>query len=237
MTVCPQQPPLVSIVTGASRGIGRAIALALAGAGHHVFACARSRPIFDEDVTGVAAGVGLLEGIACDLAERGAGARLVGEVVARTGRIDVLVNNAGIAPAQAMTAATPEVLDAVYALNMRAVHEVTWRAWGSLTATRGVILNVSSLAARDPFPGFQLYGASKAWLELYTRALADEGRAAGIRAYALTLGAVETALLRGLFPDFPSQDALATDAVAAFALRLLDPACAPASGEAIVLRR
>ncbi len=237
MTAYPQQPPPVSIVTGASRGIGRAIALALAGAGHRVFACARSRPIFDEGSAGVATGVGRVEGITCDLAERGAGVRLVEEVMARAGRIDVLVNNAGIAPAQAMTAATPAVLDAVYALNMRAVHEATWRAWEALTASRGVVLNVSSLAARDPFPGFQLYGASKAWLELYTRALADEGRAAGIRAYALTLGAVETALLRGLFPDFPAEAALATDAVAAFAVRLLDPACAPASGEAIVLRR
>ena len=69
----------------------------------------------------------------------------------------------------------------------------------------GTIVNISSLAAVDPFPGFSLYGASKAWVELFTRATADEGRGIGIRAFAVRLGAVDTPLLRGLFPEFPAR--------------------------------
>lgn len=237
MSMPPALPPPVAIVTGASRGIGRAIAHALAVAGHHVLACARSQTALDALRTEVNHTSGRVETLALDLASRGAGVRLVEHALEHSGRIDVLVNNAGIAPAQPITEATPDVLDAIHALNVRLVHETTWRAWGALVASRGVILNVSSLAARDPFPGFQLYGASKAWLELYTRAIAEEGRASGVRAYALTLGAVETPLLRGLFPDFPAADALAPGDVARLSLRLLDPAFAPASGEAIVLRR
>jgi NAD(P)-dependent dehydrogenase (short-subunit alcohol dehydrogenase family) len=232
----PGSPP-VSVVTGASRGIGRAIALAFAAAGHRVLACARSQPELEALGREAGATGGRIEGLVLDLAERGAGVRLIEHALERAGRIDVLVNNAGIAPMQPITRATPELLEAVHALNVRAVHEATWRAWAALEASRGVVLNVSSLAARDPFPGFQLYGASKAWLELYTRALAAEGRSAGVRVYALSLGAVETPLLRGLFPDFPAERTLTAEAVAAFALKLLDPALAPASGEAILLQR
>jgi len=237
MTASPDRPPPFAIVTGASRGIGHAIARALARAGHHVLACARSQSALDALSQAAAAAGDRVDVLALDLAERGSGIRLVEHALERWGRIDVLVNNAGIAPSQPITSATPDLLEAVHALNVRPVHETTWRAWAALGASRGVILNVSSLAARDPFPGFQLYGASKAWLELYTRAIAAEGRATGIRAYALTLGAVDTALLRGIFPDFPAADLLTPEEVAALALRLIDPAFAPASGEAIVLRR
>ena len=67
----------------------------------------------------------------------------------------------------------------------------------------GTIVNISSMAAVDPFPGFSVYGATKAWVELFTKAIAEEGRADGILAFSLRLGAVETPMLRGLFPDFP----------------------------------
>lgn len=221
------------VVTGASRGIGAAIARRAAVAGYRLVLAAR-----DEQRLGAVAAdcATKVHCMAADLAAPGAGTALIDAALAACGRIDVLVNNAGIAPMQAVSAATPELLDAVYALNMRLLHETTWRAWPSLARHHGVILNISSLAASDPFPGFQLYGASKAWVNLYTRAIAAEGSASGIRAYALGLGAVSTELLYGLFPDFPPEQTLSTEAVAEFALRLLDPALAPASGETINLR-
>ena len=76
------------------------------------------------------------------------------------------------------------------------------------------IVNVSSLSAIDPFPGFSLYGASKAWVDLLTEALATEGKECGIRVCSVRPGAVETPLLRGLFPDFPSDQCVSPDAVA-----------------------
>ena len=69
----------------------------------------------------------------------------------------------------------------------------------------GTIINISSLSAIDPFPGFSLYGASKSWLDLMTLALAAEGKESNIRVCSIRPGAVETPMLRGLFPDFPSE--------------------------------
>jgi NAD(P)-dependent dehydrogenase (short-subunit alcohol dehydrogenase family) len=233
----PQSEIPIAVVTGASRGVGRAITLALASAGHHVVACAR-RPEALEALAGEAAAQGgRVETLALDLGVADAGVRLIDRALSLAGRLDVLVNNAGIAPCQPIADARPELLDDIYALNMRLVHETTWRAWPALIASQGVVLNISSLAARDPFPGFQLYGASKAWLELYTRAVAEEGRAAGVRVHALALGAVETDLLRGLFPDFPEARVLSPEEVAEAALRMIDRAFAPASGESLVLKR
>ena len=78
----------------------------------------------------------------------------------------------------------------------------------------GVIVNVSSLAAVDPFPGFSLYGASKAWMDLLTVALATEGSEKGIRVCSIRPGAVETPMLRSLFPDFPTEQCVSPEAVA-----------------------
>ena len=78
-----------------------------------------------------------------------------------------------------------------------------------LSAARGRIVNASSMAAIDPFPGFLAYGASKAALESLTRSINVEGAAAGVVAHTLRLGAVETPMLRGLFSEanLPKADA------------------------------
>ena len=78
----------------------------------------------------------------------------------------------------------------------------------------GTIVNISSLSAVDPFVGFSTYGASKAWLDLLTHSLAQEGKDSSIRVCSLRPGAVETPLLRGLFPDFPSEDCVSPERVA-----------------------
>ena len=72
----------------------------------------------------------------------------------------------------------------------------------------------SSMSAIDPFPGFSLYGASKAWMDLLTQSLAAEGEPHGIRICSIRPGAVETPLLRGLFPDFPADQCVPPEAIA-----------------------
>ena len=101
----------------------------------------------------------------------------------------------------------------------------------------GVIVNVSSLAAADPFPGFSVYGGCKAWVETFTRAIAAEGREFGLRAFSVRPGAVETPMLRGVFPDFPRDQTLAPEDVAELIFSLTLPGLQYSSGEAIVIKK
>ena len=108
--------------------------------------------------------------------------------------------------------------------------QVAWK-W-MMRQGRGVVVNISSLAAVDPFPGFSLYGASKAWLDLLTVALAAEGAEHGIRVYSIRPGAVETPLLRNLFPDFPADQCVSPHDVARQVWKCVDLPEKFASGSA-----
>ena len=130
-------------------------------------------------------------------------------------RIDVLVNNAAVAPLRPFAEITDKEFEEAINVNHRAVFYLTRAAWSVFLKQReGAIFNVSSLAAVDPFPGFSIYGASKAWIDLITHALGSEGRDHNIRVYSIRPGAVETPLLRRLFPDFPVDQAVSPYAVA-----------------------
>ncbi len=101
----------------------------------------------------------------------------------------------------------------------------------------GAIINISSISAFDPFPGFAAYGAAKAFVNTYTKALASEGRSVNIRVHGIAPGAVDTQMLRGSFPDFPSDKMLSPDDVAALAELLLRPGSQYISGETVVIRK
>jgi NAD(P)-dependent dehydrogenase (short-subunit alcohol dehydrogenase family) len=185
-----------------------------------------------------AAGPGECLTIPLDLSESKAGTELIGAALARYSRIDLLVNNAGFAPRAFLESFDERCFEQALAINCRAVYATTRAAWPALVRQcGGLIVNISSMAAVDPFPGFAVYGACKAWVNLFTKAIASEGRPHGIRAYAVMLGAVDTPMLRGLFPDFPAERALMPDEAAEAIVRLLDPGRAPPSGEAIVLKK
>lgn len=150
-----------------------------------------------------------------DLNEPGTAATFVGAVQSKFGRIDILVNNAGYAPLAPFEEIEFETFDQVCNINIRSVFGATQSAWKKmLKQGRGVVINISSLAAVDPFPGFSIYGASKAWIDLFTVALAAEGAEKGIRVVSIRPGAVETPMLRGLFPDFPADQCVSPADVA-----------------------
>jgi NAD(P)-dependent dehydrogenase (short-subunit alcohol dehydrogenase family) len=104
----------------------------------------------------------------------------------------VLVNNAGTAPLCPLEQIDDKLLSDTLAVNVQAVVYTCRAAWPALQQSRGTIINISSVAAVDPFPGFSLYGATKAWVNAFTQALAGEGKPLGIRALCVGPGAVET---------------------------------------------
>ncbi len=227
----------VAVITGASRGIGLATALRLAKAGWTIVAAARHADDLAaaaEQVRGVG---GDCVAVPLDVSRPPEARRLIEAAVERTGRLDALINNAGCAPLAPLDRLTDADFEAVTALNMGAVFQTCRAAWPVLCRQGGgVIVNVSSLASVDPFPGFSLYGASKAWVNLFSRSLAAEGKPHGIRVFAVAPGAVETRLLRGLFPNFPADQTLAPDDVAAVIEAACDPRVARCSGETLFVR-
>jgi len=227
------------LVTGGSSGIGLETAIRFARSGYDLALCARD----EQRLNAVAERLRSEHDCrvfadSLDLAQAEAGARFVKAAIAELGRLDVLVNNAGLAPNCEVDAVQRSDFDATLAVNVSAVFETVQAAWGSMRdAGGGVIVNVSSLAAVDPFPGFSVYGGTKAFVETFTQAIANEGREHGIRAFCVRPGAVNTPLLRKLFPDFPTEQRLEPAAVAELIFSLTGDGLRHSSGEVITIRK
>jgi NAD(P)-dependent dehydrogenase (short-subunit alcohol dehydrogenase family) len=181
---------------------------------------------------------GECEPVVADLARPADAGRLIDAAVARFGRVDVLINNAGHAPLAHIQDLSVEDFDRALALNIAAVFHTTRAVWPVMQRQGGgVIVNISSLASVDPFPGFAVYGASKAWVNLFSQAMAAEGKPLGIRVFSVAPGAVETELLRRSFPDLPAEHTLAPAQVAEVIFRVSDVAFTPCSGQTVFVRR
>jgi len=187
-------------VTGASRGLGRAVAYAFAGAGASVLLSARSAPALDELAAEIQDAGGDVEVVAGSVAEPAVIAKAAEAAGARWGRIDVLVNNAGISPTFARAEHTDldvwrDVLDVNLTgplLCCRAALPLMEAAGG------GSIVNISSIHGTRAHERMVAYGASKGGLEMVTRTLAVEWAPRGIRVNAVAPGYLETDMTVGL---------------------------------------
>ncbi|MBI4820907.1 MAG: SDR family oxidoreductase [Deltaproteobacteria bacterium] len=224
----------VALVTGASRGIGLGIAQRLSKLGYEVAIVARSDPRVVAATAFPWARAGSVLPIAANVGSPSEMTAAVARAVEEFGRLDVLVNNAGVAPRGRVAELEASVFEELLATNVRSVFYATKAAWPHLASTRGVVVSISSMSSIDPFLGMGTYGATKAWVNLLTHALGAEGREAGVRAYAIAPGAVETKLMRDLWPD--EQTAMDPGEVADVVESLLDSKMARASGETIFLR-
>ena len=197
----------VAFVTGASRGIGRAIALRLAAEGVTVAACARAdhaRPVADEIV---AAG-GAAQALSVDVTDAGSVREAVRATLERFERIDVLVNNAGIVRDQLLLRMKPEEWDAVIATNLTGAFTCTQAVLRPmLKQRRGRVISVGSVVGLSGNPGQANYAASKAGLGGFSKALAREVAARGITVNVVAPGFIETDMTARL--DAAARDALA----------------------------
>ena len=224
------------IVTGAGRGIGRAIAVRLTGAGANVLAVARTPRELAETVKLCGAG-GRCVAHTADVSRADEVAAMVARCGDEFGGLDALINNAGVAPLSSIEAMGDATFAELMAVNVHSVFFACRAAWPWLKRSKGTIISISSMAAADPFPGFAAYGATKAWVNTFTRGLADEGREHGIKVFAVGPGAVETQMLRGPLPDFPAEKTLRPDDVAGMVEWLLDERCQYATGQTIYVRK
>ena len=205
------------IVTGAGSGIGRATALRLARAGWRLALVGRDPSRLSETarLMGTTGADALV--LPADLARLDALAAVTDQASAALGRVDALVNCAGACPSGAIASLDAATLAPVFALNAFAPALLVARLWPVfLRQGGGCVVSITSLMAGHPFSGLSAYAASKAALESLTRSIHAEGAALAIRAFSIAPGAVETAMLRGLFDktQLPASQTLSPDRVA-----------------------
>ena len=176
-----------ALVTGGSSGIGLAIARLLRDEGYDLTLVSRQQ----EKIEAAAAELGAVA-IAANVADPDECARAVAEHQERFGRLDVLVNSAGIGIGGLVEDLDLKKLDMQLDINLRGLFLVTQAAIPMLRETRGWIVNLASIAGTLPTPGLATYGATKAAVISLTRSLNAELDAAGVRAIAICPGFVDT---------------------------------------------
>lgn len=227
--------PKVALVTGAGSGIGRETATLLSAHGFTVVLLGRE----ESKLRGT---VARLKGPhrlhSCDVSDPRRLIEVIAATLAGFGHIDVLINNAGYAPSMNIDEHTPEILRRTFDTNSLAPAVAISRVWSAMqNAGGGRIINVSSMSAFDPFPGFFAYAASKAALNMLTKVAAKEGAVFGIRVFGIAPGAVETPMLRTIVSpgELPRERTLSPEQVAQVIVQCAMGERDAQSGETILL--
>jgi len=184
----------VAIITGAGRGIGRAIAVELARRGYQLVLTSRNEAELRETARLSQPGAMIAPADVADAQQL----RDVAERALETfDRIDAVINNAGYAPVRSIETVNDVEWQSILDVNVSAAVRLAKAVWPTFRKQNsGVIVNISSKASDDPFTGLGLYGAAKAALNVLGLSLAREGKDIGVRVHTIAPGAVETAMFR-----------------------------------------
>jgi NAD(P)-dependent dehydrogenase (short-subunit alcohol dehydrogenase family) len=228
----------VAVITGAGRGIGRATAGEFARAGYRVALAGRDAQALAETSTSQCGGAGLV--IPTDVTNPDDVNRLIARTLEAFGRLDVLVNNAGRAPVKSIVEMDVDEWRRVIDTNLSAAFYATRAAWPAFARQGGgVVVNISSAAARDPFPGFAAYGAAKAGLNLFGLSAAREGQAVNVRVHTVAPSATETGMFRTIMSaeQYPTEKTLDPAEVARVVLQCARGDLRHTSGEVIYVHK
>lgn len=184
----------VALVTGASRGIGQAIAERLAAGGMKVALVARTKADLDANAARLGAAA---FAHAADLREAAACAGAVDATLARFGRLDLLVNNAGATKRGPFAELQDADFFDGFALKFHAAVRLTRAAWPALKAAGGAIVNIIGAGGKTPAPDFTIGGPVNSALMNFTKAMARLGIGEGVRVNAINPGSIETRRLTG----------------------------------------
>ena len=227
----------VAIITGAGRGIGRAVAMELAAVGYRLTLVSRNEDELNETARLIDGGLVA----AADVRVSDEIQQVVEGTLQHFGdRLDAVVHCAGVAPVQSIPDMSPEEWRDVIETNLSAAFYLCRSAWPVFERLGGgVVVNVSSFAARDPFPGFAAYGAAKAGLNLFGLSAAREGQPIGVRVHTIAPAAVETSMFRALLTEeqYPAGKALLPADVARVIAGCVRGELCYTSGEVIYLRK
>ncbi len=193
----------VAIVTGAGSGVGRDTATLLSEDGYAVILVGRHQETLQATADFIDQEVEPLhpaQPFPTDITDEAQVEKLIAHVEQTLGRLDAIANVAGVAPLQPLFKIERDAMDHCLQVNLYGPVFLTKHAWKLFRRQKqGVVVNVSSMAAFDPFTGFNIYAAAKAGVNLFTKATADEGSRLGVRAAAVAPGAIETQMLRDNF--------------------------------------
>jgi NAD(P)-dependent dehydrogenase (short-subunit alcohol dehydrogenase family) len=226
----------VALVTGAGRGIGRATAVEMGKRGYRLGLVSRTAGQLEE--TRALCGGG--EVIAGDVSAAEDVNRIVAEAMDRLGRVDVLINAAGMVVSRSIEQMSLEEWHRTIDTNLSPVFyfcRLLWPIWRKQGG--GAVVNVSSFASRDPFPGIGAYGAAKAGMNLLGMSLAREGAAIGVRVHTVAPAGVETEMLRSLMTveQCPTEKTLDPKQVAAVIAQCACGDLAVTSGEVVYVHK
>ncbi len=232
-----------ALITGGTKGIGEATALLMAEVGAEVMVLARSEDDI-EKMSAEATKKGLsIIGKAFDMAEPKVAGKIIEHVQQTWGSLDVLVNNAGMNIRKATVAYSDDEYDHIMQVNLRSVFELSRAAYPLLTASRGCIVNISSVSALTHISSGSIYGMTKAALTQLTRNLAVEWAMDGIRVNCIAPWYIETPLiesvladaekLKGILARTPMQRLGQPEEVAAAVLFLSLPAASYITGQCL----
>ncbi len=212
----------VAIVTGGSRGIGRAISLAMAREGATVVLAARSVQTLLEATQLVHATGGRAEPVVTELTSEESIKALVHVVEDKFGRLDILVNNAGITHSAKFEETETEDLDRCWAINARAPFILCREALPLLRrAEAAYIVNIASVVGVKGYPLQSAYTASKHALRGMSISLAEELRGTSIRVHVICPGAVDTGMVGNVRPDIKKEDLIQPEEIAELVLYLV----------------
>lgn len=214
----------VAIVTGAGRGVGRATASLFAQAGAKVVLCSRTQSQLAAAVTAIRAQGGEAIAVVCDVAREEDVQALFVQTQAQYGRVDVLVNCAGVVAVKPFVDMDTTTWDQVIGVNLRGTFLCCREAFRVMIEQKqGIILNISSLSGVkgvEKFPGLSAYNVSKAGIASLTEILAVEGKPYNIRVSAVSPGAIATEMLQQAAPHLKAN--MTPDDMAAILLFLAD---------------
>jgi len=184
-----------AIITGGGRGIGRAIAFGFAKEGAQVVVAARTEKEISEIADEISKGGGKSLAVACDITNEDQVKDLVNVTIEQFGKVDVLINNAGIGNVRPVYGVTLEAFEKVLDVNLIGTFLCTKHVWQPMKSAKGgSIVNVSSLGGLRGYPFLSAYCASK-WGQIgFTKACAEEGKPDNIRVNAIAPGKADTAL-------------------------------------------
>jgi len=184
----------VAVITGAGQGIGRAIALTLAELGAHTILCGRTRDTLEQTAVAIRDAGGKTSAIECDVTDLRSVESMAVRVERTFGRLDVLVNNAGIAgPAGPLHQLAPDDWERIMNTNLRGVYYcIRSLAPIMIKARSGHIINISSLAGKNALANGAAYSTSKWGLNGLTYSVAEELRAHNVRVSVVCPGSVHT---------------------------------------------